>query len=233
VNSNLFEKANQIIRTCDTAYFGSIDENGYPTVSTVSVVKPENIFEVYFTTGLEGENNKAQRVIRNRKASICFKADCNITLVGEAEVLTDQESKSKYWLDWFKDIYQGGETDPNYVVIKFTTKRVSLWIENKGAIFTIEELLTVQSRCGLLCKWCTYREQFNCGGCLAMNGKAPWGHGDCDVAKCCLDKGYLHCGECPDFPCENLRGLSYGDDEHNDKPEGARIEVCKAWRKIN
>jgi len=228
MNSNIFAKANQIIRNCDTAYLAVIDENGFPHVSTVSAIKPEDIFTAHFATGMGA--NKTKRLLRDKRASVCYRADSNnITLVGEAEILTDQETKNRCWLDWFINHFPGGETDPNYCIVKFTAKRASLWIDNESAEFIIDDLLTVQSRCGLLCRWCTYREQFNCGGCLAMKGKAPWGHGDCDVAMCCQNKGYVHCGECDVFPCENLRGLSYGDDEHNDKPEGARIEVCKAW----
>ena len=68
MNSNLFAKTNQIIKTCDTAYFGSIDENGYPVVTTVSVIKPENLFEVYFSTGLE--SGKVKRLSKNNKASV-------------------------------------------------------------------------------------------------------------------------------------------------------------------
>lgn len=228
MNSNIFEKANQIIRTSDAAYLGVIDENGYPSVSTVSVIKPENIFETYFSTNIGG--NKEKRLSKNNRASICYRdGGNNITLVGEAEILTDQPTKSKYWLDWFKDHYSGGETDPNYIIVKFTTKRVSLWVDGEVAECTIDELLTVQSRCGLLCKWCEYKEPFKCPGCIALNGKASWSDSDCDVSRCCVDKGFKHCGECDEFPCENLRGLSYGNDEHNDKPEGSRIEVCRAW----
>ena len=228
MNSNIYAKANQLIKTCDAAYLGVIDESGYPHVSAVSTFQPENIFTAYFVTGIGA--NKTKRLLRDNRASVCYRlSGNNITLVGEAEILTDQTTKSRFWADGLFAHFPGGETDQNYCIIKFTAKRVSLWIDNESAEFTMDELMTVQSRCGLLCKWCTYREQFNCAGCTAMNGKAPWGHGDCDVAKCCQDKGYTHCGECDVFPCDNLRGLSYGDDEHNDKPEGARIEVCKAW----
>jgi len=226
MNSNIFAKVNQIIKTCDAAYLGVIDENGCPHVSTVSTIKPENIFTAYFATGTGA--NKTKRLLQDKRASVCYRAGGNnITLVGEAEILTDQETKSHCWLDWFINHFPGGETDPNYCIVKFTAKRASLWIDSESADFTIEELLTVQSRCGLLCKWCTYKEPCNCRGCLAMNGKPFWG--ECDVAKCCIEKGFSHCGECGVFPCEDLRGLSYGDDEHNDKPEGARLEVCKAW----
>ncbi|MCL2056680.1 MAG: DUF3795 domain-containing protein [Oscillospiraceae bacterium] len=91
----------------------------------------------------------------------------------------------------------------------------------------IDELLTIQSRCGLLCKWCTYKESHGCGGCVQTNGN-PF-HGECPVAKCCQDKGYTHCGECPDIPCDQLKLYSCDDKDHGDNPPGARIEVCKAW----
>jgi hypothetical protein len=125
----------------------------------------------------------------------------------------------------------GGETDPNYCIIKFTAKRASLWIDNEGAEFTIDEILNVQSCCGLLCDGCTYKESHGCNGCIALKGNPFWG--ECPVAKCCQDKGYTHCGECSDIPCEILRGFSCGEDEHSDKPAGARIAVCKAWREEN
>jgi general stress protein 26 len=226
MNANIFAKATQIIKNCDVAYLGVIDESGSPHVSTVSTIKPESIFEAYFATGLDA--NKTKRILADKRSSVCYRiGGDNISLTGEAEILTDGESKRRLWLDWFIDHFPGGVTDPNYCTIKFTAKRASLWIDNESAEFTMDELLTVQSSCGLLCKWCTYRKTHNCGGCIAMNGCPFWG--ECDVAKCCIAKGFSHCGECDECPCENLRGLSYGDDSENDRPEGARIEVCKAW----
>ena len=226
MNSNIFAKANQIIKTCDAAYLGVIDENGCPHVSTVSTIKPVDIFTAYFATGTGA--NKTKRLLCDKRASVCYRIDGNnITLVGEGSILTDQATKSRCWLDWFINHFPGGETDPNYCIIKFTAKRASLWIDNESAEFAIDELLTVQSRCGLLCKWCTYKEPSNCQGCLAMSGKPFWG--ECDVAKCCIGKGFNHCGECDVFPCDDLSNMSYGDDEHNDKPEGARLDVCKVW----
>ena len=226
MNANVFEKTNQIIKTCDAAYLGVLDEIGCPNVSTVSVIRPENLFEAYFSTNLSG--NKAKRLLKDKRASVCYRKDGdNVTLVGEAEVLTDQEIKSRLWIDWFIEHFRGGETDPDYCIIKFTTKRVSLWVGRETTEFTIGQLLTVQSRCGLLCDGCTYKNTHGCEGCIALNGKPFWG--ECPVAKCCQDKGFAHCGECHAIPCETLNGFSRGDGEHRDKPAGARIAVCKAW----
>jgi len=232
MNANIFAKANQILKNSTDAYFGVTDESGYPSVSTVSVINPENIFELYFSTGLQ--SNKVKRLQSDKRASICFHiGNDNVTLVGEAEILTDQETKSRYWMGWL-DHFPGGETDPAYCIIKFTAKRVSLWIDNEDSAFTIYELLTVQSRCGLLCHGCNSFLNSSCKGCIALNGKASWrDHGYCNESKCCIDKGFNHCGECPDFPCEGLRGMSCGDDDECDKPKGARIAVCKAWAERN
>ncbi len=85
----------------------------------------------------------------------------------------------------------------------------------------------VDSRCGLHCTDCKWKDSHNCGGCIETNGN-PF-HGKCPVASCCGDKGFMHCGECPDIPCKLLTQYSF-DKEHGDG--GARIEQCKRWRDI-
>jgi len=84
----------------------------------------------------------------------------------------------------------------------------------------------IETRCGLVCATCAYRGPTGCGGCIATNGH-PF-HGECRLAVCCQEKGYLHCGECPDFPCSLLEAFS-SDPEHGDDPPRARIEQCRIW----
>ena len=86
----------------------------------------------------------------------------------------------------------------------------------------------IDTRCGLCCEICSYREPCHCGGCIATNGH-PF-HGECPVAVCCQQKGLVHCGQCPDIPCALLRQYSIEEPEHGDTPPGARIEQCKRWR---
>lgn len=90
----------------------------------------------------------------------------------------------------------------------------------------LEAIHRIDSRCGLHCTGCEYKETCGCGGCIETNGH-PF-HGECPVAVCCQDKGIVHCGECADFPCELLMQYSC-DPEHGDTPQGARIEQCKRW----
>lgn len=85
----------------------------------------------------------------------------------------------------------------------------------------------IDSRCGLHCTDCGWKQSHGCGGCIETMGH-PF-HGECPIATCCQNKGYSHCGECNIIPCEKLYEYSYLDPEHGDKPQGARIEVCRQW----
>ena len=85
----------------------------------------------------------------------------------------------------------------------------------------------IDTRCGLHCAECEYREKNNCGGCIATQGH-PF-HGECPVAICCQNREICHCGECSELPCELLTQYSY-DPVHGDKPAGARIRQCMMWK---
>ena len=82
----------------------------------------------------------------------------------------------------------------------------------------------IESRCGLICCKCEYREKMNCKGCIAIT-KPFWGD-VCPVKTCCEEKKQEHCGLCPDFPCDLLTQFSY-DKEQGDN--GKRIEQCRIW----
>ena len=86
----------------------------------------------------------------------------------------------------------------------------------------------VESRCGLLCQACEYREKMDCKGCIVI-AKPFWGDA-CPVKTCCEGKKLEHCGWCPDFPCALLNQFSY-DEKQGDN--GKRIEQCKKWAESN
>lgn len=228
MNSNIIEKANILVNTSDTAYIAVIDENNYPSVSTISSIKTAGIFNAYFATGIS--TNKAVRILKNNRVSVCYnKEGDNVTLVGKARILTDKDIKHTLWEDWFINHFPDGMDDPDYCIIELITERVSLWIDRESSEFTIDEALCIQSRCGLLCNGCGFRKTHGCGGCVETNGH-PF-YGECHIAVCCQNKGYKHCGECSEMPCEELYQYSHGDSEHCDKPAGARINMLRYWAK--
>lgn len=85
----------------------------------------------------------------------------------------------------------------------------------------------IDSRCGLHCTGCGFKDSHGCGGCIETKGH-PF-HDACPIAICCQNKGLTHCGECEMIPCEKLYGYSYLDPEHGDKPQGKRVDVCRRW----
>lgn len=86
----------------------------------------------------------------------------------------------------------------------------------------------IESRCGILCSKCEYREQTNCKGCVNID-KPFWGE-SCPVKTCCENNKVEHCGLCSDFPCELLKKFAFDKEQGDD---GKRIEQCKLWKKLN
>ena len=83
----------------------------------------------------------------------------------------------------------------------------------------------IESRCGIVCSECKYKEAMGCKGCTQID-KPFWGE-TCTVKSCCESKEHKHCGGCKDFACDALNQFAY-DKEQGD--EGRRIEQCKAWQ---
>ena len=112
MDTKLLKKANQIIKSCDSAGFGVLDENGYPTISAVSLVKPESVTELYFATGLAG--NKVKRLRKNNKSCICVFSgaddDWKLRLANAAYYFVGFACAFLY--DW---VYNGSKTNKTTV----------------------------------------------------------------------------------------------------------------------
>lgn len=99
-----------------------------------------------------------------------------------------------------------------------TSASPSTAIPIEGAIAMIE------SRCGVLCSECKYRETMNCAGCIAI--KKPFWDKQCPIKNCCESKKLENCGFCHKFPCKSLHEFAYDPLEGH---EGTRIEQCQDW----
>ncbi len=219
-------QANVIVNTSEEGAFSVINQKGFPETATRSNIKSDGIYSIYFSTGTEGP--MADSIRLNSKSSVCFrKGNENVTLIGTTRIINDIDVKKSLWLDWFINHFPGGPEDPGYCVFHFETKEVSLWIDLKQEKFEIEDILKVQSYCGLFCDFCDFRTPHNCGTCISTGGK-PF-YGSCPIAECCREKGLAHCGHCPLMPCDKLNAYSCGEGEHCDNPKGSRLEILKKW----
>jgi hypothetical protein len=53
--------------------------------------------------------------------------------------------------------------------------------------------------CGFYCGSCPTYRNGKCKGCLEAHGQ-----GDCFTFDCVKEKRFRFCGQCPDFPCDEL-----------------------------
>lgn len=104
-----------------------IDEEGFPTASIVTPSKADGINWITFGTMLD--QNRAKRAANCNRASVCFStAEYCINLVGEIEIITSDDVKREMWYDGLGHHFTGPD-DPNYCVLKFTTKRYKLFLD--------------------------------------------------------------------------------------------------------
>ena len=115
-----------------------IDENGYPTSSTMTVSKANGINWLTFLTDTDG--TKAQRIARCNKACVCLAtSEYHISLTGTAEIITDPAFKKEHWQEVVTHYYKADHTDPSWTILRFTAKTYNLFFadddtEAKGTL---------------------------------------------------------------------------------------------------
>lgn len=82
----------------------------------------------------------------------------------------------------------------------------------------------IESRCGILCSECEYREEVGCKGCMAI--ERPFWGASCPVKACCEARELPNCGRCDEFSCGLLVQFAFDENQGDD---GRRIEQRKAW----
>lgn len=131
-NMKIVEKAKKIIAESDAMYIAYLREDGYPRVSTITMMKADGIKTIYTSTAIDGL--KTQRVLANPKVSLCFRNGFdNITLTGTVEVSQDNKLREELWRDWCWQHFPDGPTGELFCVYIFTTEEASLWIDGEAA----------------------------------------------------------------------------------------------------
>ena len=135
------KKIEKFIDKQQVSFICSTDNEGYPNVK--AMLKPRKrtgLKEFYFST-----NTSSMRVtqfMNNSNASIYFYHKglikyIGVMLVGNMEVLTDQEIKNKIWKKGDTIFYKKGITDPDYCVIKFIAKSGRYYCDLNSESFNI------------------------------------------------------------------------------------------------
>ncbi len=96
-----------------------------------------------------------------------------------------------------------------------------------------EEGKITLAKCGMDCTWCRFAEESGCPGCMYCispengGGSKLFEDEECDAGVCCTERGFAHCGQCPEFPCDILKEISFDPDTGD---EGNRLMRLKELR---
>ena len=139
MNDDIVARAGEFAASERNCVLALIDDDGYPTAATITPSKTEGIEKIYFGNNMS--SNWVRRAEKCNRAGICFNSDrpeYNVTLVGAIEVVTtDLALKKEMWSEWMSAYYNGPE-DPAFCVLRFSTRRYSLYVDGRQVRGTLQ-----------------------------------------------------------------------------------------------
>jgi general stress protein 26 len=117
------EQALALVNRSGIAMLGTNGDDGYPNIKAMLKMESEGLRRIWFST-----NTSSRRVAQlTRDARACvyfvdFERWDGLMLVGQVELLQDMESRQRLWREGFEKYYPLGVTDPDYSVLRFTTR---------------------------------------------------------------------------------------------------------------
>lgn len=124
----------QFISEQKTAFLASVDGQGYPVIRAMLAPRKIDGNDIYFSTNTS--SNKVKQFTENNKACVYFYRRGKfkyqgVTLIGEVQICTDQQTKDMIWRFGDTLFYKQGKTDPDYCVLKFTCKKAEYYCDFK------------------------------------------------------------------------------------------------------
>ena len=121
---NIRERAEQLHKNVEIFTLSCVDSEGYPMTKVVVPGKHrDSLTELYFATNTSSKF--ATEISKNSKSSVYFYRKDDIAwegcfLKGSMEIVTDRNTKEKYWHEDYKDAYpEKAFTCPDFCLLKF------------------------------------------------------------------------------------------------------------------
>ena len=125
----------EIIKTRAFVNLATVNKSGCPEVrAMLNLRNPEMFpklqklftddFTFYFTTNTSSE--KAKQISLNANASVYFVKENSfggLLFAGKIEIIKDIKKKRSFWQDGWTMYYKGGAEDPDYAILKFSSKK--------------------------------------------------------------------------------------------------------------
>ena len=100
----------------------------YPKLKDKAISVDGETLTIYFTTNTS--SRKVRQLRANNKACLYFvlpKKFKGVSAIGTIEEVTDQSVKEDLWQTGWYIYYHKGAKDPDYTLLKFTTKYLHCW----------------------------------------------------------------------------------------------------------
>ena len=100
----------------------------YPRLKNKAIFVDGETLTIYFTTNTS--SRKVRQLRANNKACLYFvlpKKFKGVSAIGTIEEVTDQYVKEDFWQTGWYIYYHKGAKDPDYTLLKFTTKFLHCW----------------------------------------------------------------------------------------------------------
>lgn len=100
----------------------------YPKLKDKAISVDGETLTIYFTTNTS--SRKVRQIRENKKVCLYFvlpKKFKGVSAIGTVEEVTDQTVKEDFWQTGWYIYYHKGAKDPDYTLLKFTTKFMHCW----------------------------------------------------------------------------------------------------------
>ncbi|MCR5064059.1 MAG: pyridoxamine 5'-phosphate oxidase family protein [Treponema sp.] len=100
----------------------------YPKLKDKAVTVDGDTVTIYFSTNTS--SRKVSQIRANNKVCLYFvlpKKFKGVSAIGTIEEVTDQTVKEDFWQTGWYIYYHKGPTDPDYTLLKFTSKYMHCW----------------------------------------------------------------------------------------------------------
>ena len=100
----------------------------YPKLKDKAITVDGDTLTIYFTTNTS--SRKIRQIRANKKVCLYFvlpKKFKGVSAIGTIEEVTNQSVKEDFWQTGWYIYYHRGAKDPDYTLLKFTTKFLHCW----------------------------------------------------------------------------------------------------------
>ncbi len=117
------DEALALANAAQIAMLGTNGDEGYPNIKAMIKMENEGLKTIWFSTNTS--SRRIGQLERDSKASVYFvdfEQWMGLMLVGEVAILQDTASKERLWREGYERYYPLGATDPDYSVLRFTSR---------------------------------------------------------------------------------------------------------------